>query len=537
MNQETEHTSSLWSDQVELPKFPTLTEAKTCDVCIVGGGITGFMSAYLLASEGKRVIVVDDGPPGAGETNRTSAHVTDVLDTRYHEIISKHGVEGAKSVFHAFRAGLDQIAGIIRQEKIDCDFEKLDGYLFLSPDSRLSELEQELRAVSEVGFANVQLVDCPLSRKEKTPALCFPNQYRFHVLKFLDGLIDACLDRNVEIYANTHIGGIDDGDRVIVKRTNHENVAVTADAVIIATNSPILGLGINLKQAAYRTYAIAGRVPLGAIPKGLFWDTADPYHYVRTQPIEDDLEYELLIVGGEDHKTGQADDGAERFARLEEWTRTWCGNFRSIDYKWSGQVYEPFDGIGFVGKQPGSRSIYIATGASGVGMSFAGLAGILLTDEICGRENSAAEIFSPGRVPLSSPIETIRENINAAVQFIDYLTKSDVTSVTQIHPGEGAVITRNGQRVAVCRDEHGNLCERSAVCPHMGGIVSWNSLEKSWDCPVHGSRFDMNGKVIDGPANEDLGEPAFHLESGGAESPSFTQKNDSAKKDSEKKAS
>ncbi|MBS1954819.1 MAG: FAD-dependent oxidoreductase [Cyanobacteria bacterium SZAS-4] len=508
---EAESTSSIWNDKLELPKFPTLTEAKDCDVCIVGGGITGFTAAFLLASEGKSVVIIDDGPLCHGETERTTAHVTDVLDTRYHRLIEKHGVENARIIFQSYRAALDQIAMIVRQEKIDCDFEKVDGHLFLDPETKLGELETELSAVSELGFANVRLTECPLVRKEPMPSLCFPDQYQFHVWKYMDGLIDACLDRGVQIFANTHIGGIEDGDTVLVKKTNQENVAVSAKAVIVATNSPILGLGVHLKQAAYRTYAIAGRIPIGAMPKGLFWDTAEPYHYVRTQPIEDDLEYQLLIVGGEDHKTGQADDFAERFSRLEQWAREWCANFKTVDYKWSGQVYEPFDGIGFIGKQPGSKGIYIATGASGVGMSFAALAGTLLTDELCGRENSAAKLFDPARVPLSSPIDFIKENINAAVQFVDYVTKPEITSVMQIHPGEGAVVTRNGEKIAVCRDDHGNLCERSAVCPHLGGIVAWNSLEKSWDCPVHGSRFDMNGKVLDGPANKDLAEASHKL--------------------------
>ncbi len=508
---EAESTSSIWSDKLELPKFPTLTEAKDCDVCIVGGGITGFTAAFLLATEGKSVIIVDDGPLSRGETERTTAHVTDVLDMRYHRLVSKHGVENARIIFQSYRAALDQIATIVRQEQIDCDFEKVDGHLFLAPETELGELETELSAVSELGFANVRITECPLTRKDVMPSLCFPNQYQFHVLKYMDGLIDACLDRGVQIFANTHIGGIEDGDTVLVKKMNQENVAISAKSVIVATNSPILGLGVHLKQAAYRTYAIAGKIPIGSMPKGLFWDTAEPYHYVRTQPIEDDLEHELLIVGGEDHKTGQADDSGERFSRLEQWAREWCANFKTVDYKWSGQVYEPFDGIGFIGKQPGSKGIYIATGASGVGMSFAALAGMLLTDELSGRENSAAKLFDPSRVPLSSPIDFIKENINAAVQFVDYVTKPEITSVMQIHPGEGAVVTRNGEKIAVCRDDHGNLCERSAVCPHMGGIVAWNSLEKSWDCPVHGSRFDMNGKVLDGPANRDLPEASHKL--------------------------
>lgn len=510
MNHESAETKTFW-EKFELPRFPTLTDARCADVCIVGGGITGFMTAFMLASEGKKVIVVDDGPLCGGETRRTTAHVTDVLDTRYHTLISKHGLDKAKTIFQAYRAGLDQILSLIRTEKIECELEKRDGYLFLSAEEHLKELESELKAATEVGFANVTLTKSPLTDKDAVPALCFPNQYQFHILQFMDGLIDACVDRGVEIFANTKIAGIEDGDDILVTKENQENVSVSAKAVVIATNSPIVGIGVHLKQAAYRTYVIAGPVPMGLVPKGLYWDTQDPYHYVRTQPIEDDLENELLIVGGEDHKTGQEDDGEARFARLEEWARGWGGNFRQINFKWSGQVYEPVDGLPYIGKQPGSKNIYIATGASGVGMSFSGVAATILNDLICGRANFAADVFDPTRVPLSSPLDFIKENVNAAVQFLDYVITPEVTSVMQIHPGEGAVVTRNGEKIAVCRDDHGNLCERSAVCPHMGGIVQWNSVEKSWDCPVHGSRFDMNGKLLDGPANKGLDEAPFKL--------------------------
>ncbi len=525
MNPESAKTSTVWTETFDIPRFPTLTEAKTCDVCVVGAGITGLTAAFLLAAEGKSVIVVDDGPLCAGETQRTTAHVTDVLDSRYFEIIKNHGLDNAKTVFQAYRAAMDQIAVIVKQEQIDCDFEKVDGHLFLSPESKQAELEAELKAVTEIGFAGVKLIDCPLKRKEIVPSLCFPNQYQFHVLKYLDGLIEACLERGVQIFANTHIGGIDDGATVVVKKTNQENVAVSANAVIVATNSPISGLGVHMKQAAYRTYVIAARVPIGSMPKGLFWDTQDPYHYVRLQKIEDDLQYEMLVVGGEDHKTGQADDAEERFLRLEQWAREWCANFTTVDFKWSGQVYEPVDGIGYIGKQPGSKGIYIATGASGVGMSFATVAGMLLTDELCGRENSAAKLFDPARLPISAPFDFIKENLNAAAQFVEYLTSPEITSVMQIHPGEGVVVTRNGEKIAACRDDKGNFCERSAICPHMGGIVAWNSLEKSWDCPVHGSRFDMNGKVLDGPANKDLGEAITKLsDEGEQETRTFSDK-------------
>ncbi|HEY9679560.1 MAG TPA: FAD-dependent oxidoreductase [Drouetiella sp.] len=515
MRQESSETPTFWSEKFDIPQFPTLTEAKCCDVCVVGGGITGLMTAFMLATEGKKVIVVDDGPVCRGETIRTTGHVTNVLDMRFHTLIAKHGLENARIAFQAYRAGMDQIASIINTQKIACDFEKVDGYLILSPETKLNELQREEKAANDVGIANVSLTDSPLKRHEVTPALKFPSQYQINIAEFMDGLIDACLDLGVEIFANTRMGGIEDGDVVVVKKENQENVSVSASSIVIATNSPILGVGVHLKQSAYRTYVIAGPVAINSVPKGLFWDTEEPYHYVRTQPIEDDLEHELLIVGGEDHKTGQEDDPQIRFARLEEWTRTWVGNFKSIDYKWSGQVYEPVDGLPYVGKQPGSKGIYIATGASGVGLSFAGFACQILNDLICGRANSSAALFDPTRLPLTSPIDFVKETVNAAVQYFDFVSKPDVTSVMEIHPGEGAIVTRGGEKIAVCRDDHGNICERSAICPHMGGVVQWNSLEKTWDCPVHGSRFDMSGTVLNGPAKEGLAEAKHKLDDEG----------------------
>jgi Rieske Fe-S protein len=262
---------------------------------------------------------------------------------------------------------------------------------------------------------------------------------------------------------------------------------------------------MHTKQAPYISYAIGIKVPAGSVTSALYWDTLDPYHYVRLQHGSDSGE-DVLIVGGEDHKTGQADDAAERFAKLELWARfRWpqCGD---VAYRWSGQVMETIDGLAFIGRNPGDdEHVYIATGDSGMGITHGTIAGILLTDLIVGRENPWAELYDPGRKRVKALGEFAKENLNVAAQYLDWVTGGDVSSADQVAPGGGAVIRRGLHKVAVYRDPAGRLHEHSATCPHLGCVVHWNGGEKTWDCPCHGSRFDALGRVIVGPANADLG--------------------------------
>jgi Rieske Fe-S protein len=250
-------------------------------------------------------------------------------------------------------------------------------------------------------------------------------------------------------------------------------------------------------------------IGIEGVPQLLLWDTLDPYHYVRIQSsLDGSSGDDVLIVGGEDHKTGQADDAGERFARLESWTRARFPQVETFEYRWSGQVMEPVDGIAFIGRNPSDHpNVFIATGDSGNGMTHGTIAGLLLTDLIVGRSNRWADLYDPARTSLASAGEFTKENVNVAVQYKELVTPGEIDDVSEIAPGDGAVIRRGTSKVAVARSQDGTLYERSAVCTHLGCIVHWNSAEGTWDCPCHGSRFGTDGHVVNGPAIAPLAEP------------------------------
>jgi len=260
---------------------------------------------------------------------------------------------------------------------------------------------------------------------------------------------------------------------------------------------------------------IAARIPRGTLTHALYWDTLDPYHYIRLQEVDPLLDTrrteELLIVGGEDHKTGQADDAEERFKRLEEWTRQRFPSIGNIEFRWSGQILEPVDYMAFIGRNPGTdQHIFIATGDSGNGITHGTIAGILLTDLILGRPNPWSKLYDPSRVTLRATPSFLRENVNVAGQYTDWVSGGDVDSYDNIAPGAGAVVRRGMKKIAVYRDDQGSIHELSAVCTHLYCIVAWNSIERTWDCPCHGSRFDPYGRVVNGPAITPL--PALNPE-------------------------
>jgi nitrite reductase/ring-hydroxylating ferredoxin subunit len=284
---------------------------------------------------------------------------------------------------------------------------------------------------------------------------------------------------------------------------------ISAAAIAVCTNTPVNDrFAIHTKQMPYRTYVIAIRVPNGSVTRALYWDTPDPYHYVRLMHGSDpDSGSDLLIVGGEDHKTGQEDDADARFANLEKWARERWPQAGAVEYRWSGQVMEPDDGMAFIGKNPlDEKNIYIATGDSGNGMTHGTIAGILLSDLILGQPNPWQKLYDPRRIRLKATGEWLKENVNTFAQYSDYATAGDVSSADQIEPGQGAIIRDGLTKVACYREPSGELRKFSAVCPHLGAILRWNSKEKTWDCPAHGSRFDCNGCVINGPANSNLVE-------------------------------
>jgi glycine/D-amino acid oxidase-like deaminating enzyme/nitrite reductase/ring-hydroxylating ferredoxin subunit len=491
-----------------VPEQSSLTGNTHSDVCIVGAGIAGLTTAYLLAREGRSVVVLDDGRIGGGMTERTTAHLSNAIDTRYFEIERLHGEKGARLTAQSHTAAIDRIEAIVNEEKIDCDFGRVDGYLFVPPGDSKDVLEREVKAANRAGLNDVEQVErAPLASFDTGMCLRFPRQAQFHPLKYLTGLSRAIEQNGGRIFSGTHASKMEGGAQARVETGN--GYVVTADAIVIATNTPVNDIvTIHTKQAPYTSYVIGARIPRSSVTKALYWDTADPFHYVRVQGVSapDGDRYDVLIVGGEDHKSGQADDGDKRHAQLEAWARERFPMIESIEFRWSGQVMESFDGLAFIGRNPGDpQNVYIVTGDSGMGMTHGTIAGILITDLIMGRECPWAPLYDPSRKTLRASLEYARENINVAAQYVeDYLTRGDIDSPEKIAQGEGAIIRRGMTKFALYRDEQGTLHKRSAMCPHLGCIVSWNHLEKTWDCPCHGSSFDPYGRVLNGPANSDL---------------------------------
>jgi glycine/D-amino acid oxidase-like deaminating enzyme/nitrite reductase/ring-hydroxylating ferredoxin subunit len=492
---------TAWLDVLS-PPFPALDRDCRADVCVIGAGISGLSTAYSLIRDGRSVVVLDDGPVGGGMTHRTTAHLATALDDRYTEIERLYGERGARIAADSHRAAIDRIERTIGEEGIDCDFERLDGILFAAPDTSPNLLARELVAAHRAGLVNVEEM-APFGNMFLDHCLRFPRQAQFHPLKYLHGLADAITRRGGRIFCGTHATAVEGGTGARVTTTG--GCTVSAAAVVVATNTPINDrVAIHTKQAPYSTYVVALRTPATGTPRVLYWDTADPYHYVRLHPSTPG--YELLIVGGEDHKSGQAHDGAQRLARLEQWAREHFPLAEGVEFRWSGQVMEPVDGVAFIGRNPGDdENVYIATGDSGMGMTHGTIAGILIADLIAGRRSAWESFYDPSRKMFREAVEYAKENANVAAQYLkDYASGGEIKAAEEIAAGHGAVLRRGMTKIAAFRDDDGTLHERSAACPHLGCIVSFDVVEKTWNCPCHGSRFDRYGQVIVGPANQDL---------------------------------
>ena len=351
MNTKLEQTNSVWMQTGEIPVRSALAANVEADVCVIGAGIAGLTTAYLLLQEGRSVIVLDDGPIGGGQTERTTAHITNAIDDRYMAIEDWHGQEGARLAAASHTAAIDRIERIVLLEKIDCDFERLDGYLFASAGQPSEQLGQELQAARRAGLSHVEFVErCPLVSFETGTCLRFPQQAQFHPRKYLAGLAAAIQRMGGRIFTQTHVERVECGPPAQLKTS--QGKSVIAGSVVVATNTPFNDwVTIHTKQAPYLTYVMAFGVPRGTVTRALYWDTENPYHYARLQTLPvgtsageqlgDPQTEELLIVGGEDHKTGEADDGEARYARLEEWARARFPVSGRVRSQWSRDERRP----------------------------------------------------------------------------------------------------------------------------------------------------------------------------------------------------
>lgn len=496
-------SQSLWME-VEIPSFPRLNENLRVDVCVIGAGIAGLTCAYTLLKMGKSVIVLDQGPISGGQTARTTAHLSWALEDRYFELESLFGENGSKLAAESHAKAIDYIEKIVNGESIDCDFSRVNGYLFNAPHESKDILEKEYAAILKTGREIFKTSNFPLNASfNLKECLLYPNQGQFHPVKYLKGMVQAIERLGGKMFNHTHVENIQDGAPCLV--TVDSGQTVKAKNVIVATCSPINNrFIIHSKQAPYRTYVIACMVAKGSVPKALFWDTDSPYHYIRTQNHLSDPQLEWLIIGGGDHKTGQKADCQVEYDNLFEWAKIRFPFLEKVDLKWSGQIFSSMDSLGYIGKNPLDENIYIATGDSGNGMTHGTIAGMLIPELITGNNHPWQKLYAPSRKTIKAAKEFLSENMNVAWQYRDWLTPGENKMIEELPYNQGMILRENLNKIAVYKNAQGEVKICSAFCPHLGGCVRWNPCEKSWDCPCHGSRFDVDGQVMNGPAKDPL---------------------------------
>lgn len=508
MNASDEATRSLWMPVDILSDAPAAEGSLTADIVIVGSGIAGLSAAYELASGGHRVIVLDRGAIAGGMTSRTTAHLAPICDDGISSLIDLRGEEMARLFQQSQEAAVDRIEAIVNDLGVDCTFRRLDGLLFpaegMKREEAKKQLDKEFDAAQKAGAAVEHANGVPLVGFKTAPALRYPRQATFHPLKYLQALTRAVMDMGGSLFAHSPVVRIE-ASRQGVEVHTQNGARIAAGHAVVATNSPITKrVALHSKMAPYRTYAMAFDIARDTLPDALYWDIADPYHYVRLHRGSGEDNY--LIAGGEDHKSGEADDGVERFARLEAWIRKLVPELGKEAHRWSGQVMNTLDHCGYIGRDPDDERVFVATGDSGQGITHGVLAGLLIRNLMVSGSSPWESVYDPARTTAKAIGTYISENMTAVKNFAEYLLPGELESLDVLQPGEGGILRDGLKRLAACRDREGTLHVRSGVCTHLGCHVNWNSTEQCWDCPCHGSQFAPNGAVLNAPALSPLEE-------------------------------
>ena len=488
-------TRSVWQATEEPRRPPRLQQDTDADVCIVGAGLAGLATALELARGGLRVVVLEkEANIGAGETAHTTAHLANVMDDRFEHLERHLSLDASRQARESHGEAIAWIERTAREEKIDCDFRRLDGFLVPGKGDDANAMEAEHRAAVRAGFTDAELLASSPIEALGGPCIRFPEQAEYHPMRFLNGIADAFVARGGRIFTGAHVvdtAGGEDGHA-----TTEDGRTVRARSIVLATNSPAGRYIETMKMLPYRTFVVGIEVAPGSIPRALYWDTSDPYLYVR---VASDGARELLVVGGGDYQTGTKDRGEQVFEELITWTRETFETRGEAVYRWSGQVLEPADHLAFIGRSHSDQHVYLCTGDSGQGMTHSVIAAMRIGDLILGRPERWP-VYDPRRISVGAIKEYARDAALLGHKVLDHMKPGDAASVDDIPRGAGAVVRRGLREIAAYRDEAGVLHERSAVCTHAGCVVHWNSTENSWDCPCHGSRFDPKGEVLNGPA-------------------------------------
>jgi len=488
-----------WSSP--LRRAPLIGRATT-DVCVIGGGIAGVTTAYLLARSGVSVILIEANTFGGGETCRTSAHLASALDDRFSYLERIHGPEGARLAAASHATAIDFIEHICAEEAIACDFRRVPGHLFAADDTGSAILDAELPAALRAGLVVEDVRHPAVGGLQTGRYLRFDRQAQCDPLRYVTGLLHVAERFGVQAYGQTRAATITGGAQASVVTDTGARIACSA--IVVCTNVPVNDrIALQSSLEAYRSYVITLDIPRGRIEPALYWDTADPYHYLRV--ISGD-EADMLVVGGEDHRTGQGPDDAQQpYRRLEAWIRALVPECGAVVHHWSGQIIEPIDGLALIGYNTfDADNVFVITGDSGNGLTHATLGGMIVSDQIRGVANPWEELYRPSRMRLRSTGEFARHNAHALGQYSDWFRPAEADTIADVAPGSAALVRDGVAKWAVYRHPSGAVQVCSAICPHLGGLVRWNAGEQTWDCPCHGSRFAVDGSVLNGPARGGL---------------------------------
>ena len=506
MKQALPDTSSLWAASRLHTTYPSLAFNIHVDAVVIGGGITGLTAAYLLKQARKTVAVVERRRVGFGETGHTTAHLTAVTDTPLSELVSQLGPDHAHAVWDAGFAAIARIRATVRDERINCRFGWVRGCLHApfdgDPAAGRDAIDREVAAAESMGIDATFVDQVPGIGR---PGVVFESQARFHPLSYLDVLADRVQGHGSYVFEDTEIDTIEGGDPVVVRSGPYR---ITAEYLVAATHVPLMSAVGGVKETflqadlfPYTTYAVAGIAAPTALQEGLYWEhTPGAYEYLRVDRM---LTHDEVILGGQDHKTGQGDDTVDRLLVLEERLRQRVPGVQ-VTHRWSGQVLETRDGLPYIGEMTTRR--FASTGYAGNGMTFGTLGGMMAADAMLGRANPWRDLFNINRTRvLTGAWNYLVENKDYPYYLIrDRFTGPAGKPLRAVPRGEGEVVRVGGKDVAAYRDEDGHVTTLSPECTHLGCRVTWNAAEKTWDCPCHGSRFTATGDVIAGPAEAPL---------------------------------
>jgi glycine/D-amino acid oxidase-like deaminating enzyme/nitrite reductase/ring-hydroxylating ferredoxin subunit len=494
----------FWIDTAPFQKFPRLQGNVTVDVVVIGAGVTGITVAYLLRKSGSTVALIERERVASIDTGHTTAHLTYITDVELQELARNFGENHAQATWDAGAAAIDEIERIVGEERIECEFTRVPAYLHArvegSHKKEVSSLTKEANLAAKLGFEAIYLKSIPYFN---LPGVRFADQAKFHPRKYLRSLIEKIPGDGSHVFEKSAATEFDEKKR----RVKVNRSWINFDRVVMATNNPLVGLAsiigatlLQTKLSLYTSYALGARVPSETIPEALFWDTRNPYDYLR---IDRHRDFDYVIYGGEDHKTGQKKQTEKAYARLFGRLKKIIPESR-VNRRWSGQVICSPDGLPYIGENVEHQ--FVATGYCGNGITFGTVAAMMARDWATGQKNPWAALFAVDRKKIKGATwNYLRENKDYPYYMIkDRIARPEADSIRKLKRGDGMILGSRRKKVAVFRDNNGSICKLSPVCTHLGCLVRWNPAESTWDCPCHGSRFKPTGEVIAGPAEEAL---------------------------------